>query len=133
MHYFYTYSCNLLFQEACNKELEWFKSVKETQGSVEVTSIGQMNNILKNGCYFIGSSRPEVQQSSSEIISLKLKERDKESRILKKKYSLEELHDLESKLVLITGSKAEYRKEVDYFLGVSSFDNFFCSAFSKLI
>ena len=123
----------LLFQEACNKELEWFKSVKETQGSVEVTSIGQMNNILKNGCYFIGSSRPEVHQNSSEIISLKLKEKDKESRILKKQYTLEELHDLESKLVLITGSKAEYRNEVDYFLGVSSFDFFFFQCNMKFI
>jgi len=99
--------------------LEWFKSVKETQGSVEVTSLGQMNTILKYGCYFIGSSRPEVNQNSSQIINLKLKEKDKESRIVKKKYSLEELHDLESKLVLITGSKAENRMEVDLFLGVS--------------
>ena len=99
--------------------MEWFRSVKETQGSVEVTAIGQMNSILKNGCYFIGSSRPEIHQSAYEIVRLRLKEKDQESRIMKKKYNLEELHDLESKLVLITGSKAEYRNEVELFLDVS--------------
>ena len=99
--------------------MEWFKSVKETQGSVEVTAIGQMSSILKNGCYFIGSSRPEIHQTINEIIRLRLREKDKDSRIVKKKYNLEELHDLESKLVLITGSKAEYRNEVDLFLDVS--------------
>ena len=93
--------------------------MKETQGSVEVTSIGQMKNILKNGCYFIGSSRPDIRQKSNEVVRLKLTEKDRESRIVKKKYNLEELHDLESKLVLITGSKAEYRKEVELFLDVS--------------
>jgi len=30
----------------CNKQLEWYKSVKETQGSVEVTSFGKMNNFM---------------------------------------------------------------------------------------
>ena len=78
-----------------------------------------MKNILKNGCYFIGSSRPNIRQKSNEVVRLKLTEKDRESRIVKKKYNLEELHDLESKLVLITGSKAEYRKEVELFLDVS--------------
>ena len=94
-------------------------SVKRTQGSVEVTSIGTMNDILEHGCYFIGSSRPEIMKDVKDIVHLKLTERDTENRIVKKKYNLEELHDLESKLVLITGSKAEYRQEVDLFLDVS--------------
>jgi len=103
--------------------LGWFKSVKETQGSVEVTSIGTMNTILKHGCYFIGSSRPDILQNVKDIVRLKLTERDAESRIVKKKYNLDELHDLESKLVLITGSKAEYRHEVDLFLDVRLYIN----------
>ena len=82
-----------------------------------------MNSILNNGSYLVGSARPEFHQNLSDVINLKLREKDKESRIVKKKYSLEELHDLESKLVLITGRKAVYRNEVELFLGVSYFMN----------
>lgn len=39
-------------------------------------------------------------------------------KLLKTSYSLDDLRDLESKLVLITGSKAENRGEVDQFLNV---------------
>ena len=42
-------------QKGCDKEIEWYQSVKETQGSVEVTSYGQMNNIYRYGSYTIGS------------------------------------------------------------------------------
>ena len=41
-------------------------------------------------------------------------------KVLKTFYNLDELRDLESKLVLITGSKAENRTEVDHYLNVSS-------------
>ncbi len=84
---------------------------------MEVTSIGQMNNILKYGCYFIGSSAVSVCHNLHEVIHLSLKEQSK--KLVKKNYNLEELRDLESKLVLITGSKADHRKKVDFFLDVS--------------
>ena len=103
-------------QDDCNKALEWYKSVKETQGSVEVTSFGQMNNILCYGCYTVGGERGKTGHSIHDIIHLKLEERDKQ--LPKKSYSLDELRDLESKLVLITGSKAENRAEVEQFLDV---------------
>ena len=104
-------------QDGCNKALEWYKSVKETQGSVEVTSFGQMNNILCYGCYTVGGERGKTVHSIHDIIHLKLEERDK--HLPKKNYSLDELRDLESKLVLITGSKAENRAEVEQFLNVN--------------
>ena len=92
--------------------------MKETQGSVEVTSYGQMRNILKYGCYEIGTSdQSKPEQSIHDLISLKLISRDKQ--LTKTSYNLDELRDLESKLVLITGSKAENRIEVDHYLDVS--------------
>ena len=106
----------MYIQDGCNKALEWYKSVKETQGSVEVTSFGQMNNILSYGCYIVGRVRGKTAHSIHDIISVKLEERDKP--LSKKSYSLDELRDLESKLVLITGSKAENRAEVEKFLNV---------------
>ena len=114
--------CNFAFfitQVECNKELEWYKSVKETQASVEVTSFGQMNNIFKYGCYTVGSPRAQIYQNYHELIRLLLKKNKKRKKhILKDNYNLEELRDLESKLVLITGSKAENRAQVETFIDV---------------
>lgn len=103
-------------QIACNDELEWYKSVKETQASFEVTSFGQMNNIFQYGCYTVGSGTSHICQHYRDVIHLILKARDK--RLTKSTYNLEELRDLESKLVLITGSKAENRARVDIFIDV---------------
>ena len=88
-----------------------------------MTSFGQMNNIFKYGCYTVGSSKARICQNYQEVIHLSLKEGKK--RLTKKNYNLEELRDLESKLVLITGSNAENRAQVDTFIDVS-----FCWFFS---
>ena len=106
----------LLLQRTCSDELEWYKSLKDTQDSV--TSYGEMNNILKHGIYRVGSrSSTAIKTDFQDVISMKLRCTDK--RITKRQYSFSELQDLESKLVLITGSKAKNRKEVDLFLDVS--------------
>ena len=92
--------------------------MKDTQGSVEVTSYGQMRNILRYGQYHIGTSaRSKPVHSIHDLISIKLINTDKQ--LTKSSYNLEDLRDLESKLVLITGSKAENRMEVDHYLNVS--------------
>lgn len=108
------YNC---IQVNCDKELGWYKSVKKTQASVEVTSFSQMRTIFKYGCYSIGSAKAQICQSYHEVIQLTLQERDEP--LTKKSYTLEELRDLESKLVLITGSKVENRAQVDTFIDVS--------------
>ena len=53
----------------------------------------------------------------NDLISVKLIADDKQ--LGKTSYSVDDLRDLESKLVLITGSKAENRTEVDQYLDVS--------------
>ena len=104
-------------QKGCDKAIDWYQSVKETQGSVEVTSYGQMNNIYQYGSYTIGSCRKSVHTSQSQVIHLDLTETDKS--LPKKHYSLDDLSDLESKLVLITGRDSKESKEVQVFLQVS--------------
>lgn len=99
--------------------LDWYKSLKDIQGSVEVTSFGQMRNILAHGVYRIGTRSTQAIHSLQDVISLKLECTEKQ--LPKLNYSLDDLRDLESKLVLITGNNAENRKEVDYFLDVSHF------------
>lgn len=85
---------------------------------MEITTYGQMNNIFECGCYKIGIRQPVICKSHNQVISLTLKETS-EKRLAKKRYNLEELRDLESKLVLITGRNADNRKTVDLFLDVS--------------
>ena len=104
-------------QASCNEDLEWYKSVKETQGSVEETSYGQMDNIKSCGCYCIGEMRDVAMHSIHDVIRLSLKSLPGK-KLLKTSYTLDELRDLESKIVLITGSRAENRAAVDQFLDV---------------
>ena len=106
-------------QKGCDKEIEWYQSVKETQGSVEVTSYGQMNNIYRYGSYTIGSCMKGVHTNQSQVIRLELTETDKS--LPKKNYSLDDLSDLESKLVLITGRDSSEADEVQVFLQVCVF------------
>ena len=82
-----------------------------------MTSYGQMNNINRYGSYTIGSTRKSVHTSQSQVIRLIL--RMTETRLPKTSYSLDDLSDLESKLVLITGSESNVANEVQVFLQVS--------------
>ena len=106
----------MFLQRNCEQHVSWYTSVKETQGSVEVTSIGQMRTINKYGCYCIGSSMKTVHVSQSQVIQLKVV--TKKNGVHKNSYSLDDLTDLESKLVLITGRDSKEVDEVDKFLKV---------------
>lgn len=76
-----------------------------------------MNNIFQYGWYIVGSHTSHICQHYKDVINLTLKAKDKP--LTKTSYTLEELRDLESKLVLITGSKVENRAKVDIFIDVS--------------
>ena len=83
-----------------------------------------MDNIFECGCYIVGvkESMSVAGKSLKDVIQLQLKEKNIEKCLTKKKYNLEELRDLESKLVLITGSNAENRNKVDLFINVREFN-----------
>ena len=83
-----------------------------------MTSYGQMNNIYQYGSYTIGSCLKSVHTSQSQVIRLDLTETDKS--LPKKNYSLDDLSDLESKVVLIAGRDSSESKEVQVFLQVSA-------------
>ena len=92
--------------------MDWYKSVKETQSSVEKTMYGQMNNIYRYGSYII------VHTSQSQVIHLKLNDVE-DKKLIKTSYSLDDLSDLESILVLITGRDSRVADEVQLFLQAS--------------
>ena len=106
-------------QADCNKDLEWFRSVKEALGPVEVTSFGQMESILNCGHYTIAGKRNLAVHRIHDVIRLNLVPQG-DKKLIKTSYTLDELRDLETILVLITGSKEENRAAVEQFLNVST-------------
>ncbi len=69
------------------------------------------------GQYSVGAGVGQtVVHGIHEVIRLKLDDRSKQ--LTKTTYTLDELRDLESKLVLITGSEAKNREKVDQFFNV---------------
>ena len=90
-----------------------------------------MNNILSYGGYIVGGERDEAMDSIHDVIQLTLTPQTG-MKLLKTSYNLDELRDLESKLVLITGSKAENRAAVDQFLDVCSLSTIILSPFLSL-
>ena len=99
----------------CKQDLEWYKEIKNIQGSVEVTSVKQVEDINKYGAYTISCEGKKLLQSIESAVSLKI------TRVnaAKKMYSFNDLRDLESKLVLIRGRSPEGVAEIDRFLNVS--------------
>ena len=85
---------------------------------MEKTSFGQMRNINQLGVYEVGSIRVGQLVSRSEAVCVRLMKPKDGKTLPQYKYSLEELRDLESKLVLITGHESPERDEVDRFLDV---------------
>lgn len=77
-----------------------------------------MNNIIEYGCYTVGSRTERLSCKPSELIRVNLEQRDK--ALAQTRYTMDDLRDLESKLVLITGRESEEKVKVDLFLKVSS-------------
>lgn len=77
-----------------------------------------MNNINEYGCYTVGSRTDTSLNKLSQLIHMYLNSPD-DKQLAQVKYTMDELRDLESKLVLITGRESDERANVDYFLKVS--------------
>ncbi|KAJ7339375.1 hypothetical protein OS493_005769 [Desmophyllum pertusum] len=106
-----------------SRHLEWLKTVKESHGSVAMTSLAQAKTINSSGVYVVGnvdtkSDLPTDQGrrlSFNNVIQLTIPLKDGSEEVKNKTYSVDELKDLQSKLMLIAG-KAEKRKdEVEQF------------------
>ena len=106
---------NELFQIKCEEDLDLYVEIKKIQGSVEVTSINQVEDINSYGAYTICCDEQKSFQSIENAVSLKI------SRVkaAKKDYSFNDLRDLESKLALIRGRSTKGAAEMDRFLNVS--------------
>ena len=112
--------------------MEWFRQAKDSQGSVATKSLMQAKVANRNGCYVVGNIKRECERfindvaTLEDVIELRTSEENKDSRKFEKSYSLTEIHDLQSRLMLLgvdkvkSGTNTAENKQIekDYFVQV---------------
>ena len=120
--FIYPYSA-FLFKKLTQLSLPWLTQIKESHNAVAVTTMIQVETINSTGIYFIAdgeklknikhlnsSARPSLENVVCLIVPLNLEKNGEE-----KTYSLEEIKDVQSKLMLIAGKAESGKDEVDQF------------------
>ncbi|XP_065678749.1 E3 ubiquitin-protein ligase rnf213-alpha isoform X5 [Hydra vulgaris] len=106
-----------------NHNLEWFKNAKKSQGSVATKSIMEAQVANRKGCFVIGNKKNGCIDflgfNLADVIKFQIINED--STV--KEYTLEEVNDLQSRLMLLGGdigdkSVKDKQKEKDYFVEV---------------
>ena len=91
--------------------MEWFRQAKESQGSVATKSLMQAKIANRNGCYLVGNIREEFQRfinekaTLEEVIELRISVQSEDGVRDEKSYKLTEIHDLQSRLMLLGSDK----------------------------
>jgi hypothetical protein len=106
-----------------NRGLSWLKQIKDSHGSVSVTTRAQVEAINSSGIYFIADSENTKYikhvnsgaKSSLESLVCLVVPKDNEKNRDEKIYSFEEVKDVQSKLMLIAGKIESVNDEVDQF------------------
>ena len=105
------------------RALPWLKQIKESHGSVALTTMVQVEAINSSGVYYIADSKiakynkqgnSGVKLPLENLVCLVVPEDNKMNRD-EKFYSLEEVKDVQSKLMLIAGKAESAKEEVDHF------------------
>ena len=107
--------------------MEWLKTVKESHGSVAMTSLVQAKTINSSGVYLVGhlddekglSPEQGKRLSFKDVIRLMVPLKDRSEKEQRKTYSIDELKDLQSKLMLIAGKAEKGKSDVEQFVRVS--------------
>ncbi|KAL7869101.1 hypothetical protein AOLI_G00130890 [Acnodon oligacanthus] len=97
------------------RNLDWLRTVKESHGSVELSSLSLATAINARGVYTI-SARNQKKISMETALRLDVPEEHEEGQEIHC-YSLEDVKDLQNKLMLMSG-KAEQNNEVEHFTEV---------------
>jgi len=101
--------------------MEWLQSVKTSHGSVAMSSLMEAQTINEHGIYRVGcgdeslSVVPE-QLTLDNVIQLTLPTGENGEG---KEYLLDNLKDLQSKLMLIAAKASHGKEQVDRFVDVS--------------
>ena len=108
-----------------NEGLSWLKQIKESHGSVALTTMVQVEAINSSGIYHIADNEikqiKEIKHMNAggklclESLVCLVVPKDTEKNREKKVYALEEVKDVQSKLMLIAGKAESGKEEVDQF------------------
>ncbi|XP_040922673.1 E3 ubiquitin-protein ligase rnf213-beta isoform X2 [Toxotes jaculatrix] len=94
--------------------LSWLKALKETHGSVEQSSLSLASSINAHGVYHIGWSDENTERRCLQNMVQVTVVKDSE----KKSYKLEELLELQNKLMLMSSKGEHGREQVNRFTEV---------------
>uniref|UniRef100_UPI003AABD3E1 E3 ubiquitin-protein ligase rnf213-alpha n=1 Tax=Centroberyx gerrardi TaxID=166262 RepID=UPI003AABD3E1 len=98
------------------RHLEWLKTVKDSHGSVELSSLSLASAINNKGIYLI-SAQNVKKLSLDTALKLHIPEEHDEGLEMRC-YSLEDLRELQNKLMLMSGKGDQGQNEVDHFAEV---------------
>ncbi|XP_067164464.1 E3 ubiquitin-protein ligase RNF213 isoform X2 [Apteryx mantelli] len=103
---------------ASAQHLEWLKTVKESHGSVELSSLSLAAAINSRGIYTVKAPADGQKVSLDNVLHFALPGSSVDSKALRR-YSLEELRELQNKLMLMS-AKGEQGLEVEKFSEIFS-------------
>ena len=95
--------------------MTWYQQISQLQGAGEQGAVKQLTDINQYGEYTIETN----EHSLDSLVFLEIKSENQQ--VTKKHWTLEDLHELESKLVLITRPKSNWKKDKDCFQKVNYF------------
>ncbi|XP_069825251.1 E3 ubiquitin-protein ligase RNF213 [Dendropsophus ebraccatus] len=101
------------------RHIEWLKTVKESHGSVELSSLSLATTINKRGMYVIQAPEGKEKITPDTVIHLNLQE-EADSNMSKCRYTLEELKELLNKLMLMSAKGDQSNEEVEKFSEIFS-------------
>ncbi|XP_016050307.2 E3 ubiquitin-protein ligase RNF213 isoform X1 [Erinaceus europaeus] len=96
------------------RSLEWLKTVRDSHGSVELSSLSLATAINSRGIYLIQAPAHGQQISPDTVVHLVLPESHGVQEQMRE-YSLEELKELLNKLMLMSGKREHSNVEVEVF------------------
>ncbi|KAM4629855.1 E3 ubiquitin-protein ligase rnf213-alpha-like [Polymixia lowei] len=100
------------------RNLQWLKTVRESHGSVELSSLSLATAINERGIYFVKAhNQKKLSLETSLLLQIQEASEQKKRRL----YNLEDLKELQNKLMLMSRRGEQNQTEVDYFAEV--FDN----------
>uniref|UniRef100_A0A8C4TA23 RING-type E3 ubiquitin transferase n=1 Tax=Erpetoichthys calabaricus TaxID=27687 RepID=A0A8C4TA23_ERPCA len=93
-----------------NSSLYWLQELQETHGSVEQSSLSQVAAINSEGVYHIkGDQDQQKKRSLSSLLQL---------RVNKRYYNLDNVLDLQKKLMLMSSKREQGKEQVNMFMQV---------------
>nr|XP_055046764.1 E3 ubiquitin-protein ligase rnf213-alpha-like isoform X2 [Misgurnus anguillicaudatus] len=112
------------------RHIEWLKTVKDSHGSVELSSLSLASAINKDGIYIIGAQN-QKKLCLEKVLKLQIVEMHDDG-CETRTYSLEDLRELQNKLMLMSGKGDQGQCEVDRFAEVFASVQRLASAFIDL-